>query len=103
MAKITKESILEQIRPVEDPDIGMSLVDMGLIYDVEITDKNSVNIKMTLSSPGCPIGDYLMTKVREAVLQHEGVVDADVFLVWEPPWDPAKMAADYVKDALGIW
>jgi metal-sulfur cluster biosynthetic enzyme len=103
VAGITKESILKQIRPVEDPDIGMSLVDMGLIYDVEIIDDKRVNIKMTLSSPGCPIGDYLLTKVREAALKHDGVEDADVFLVWEPPWDPAKMAADYVKDALGIW
>ena len=101
--KLTKDIIMKQIQPVEDPDVGLSLVDMGLIYDVEISDDNVVNIKMTLSSPGCPIGDYLMTQVRDAVMQLEDVKDADVFIVWDPPWDPVEMAADYVKDALGIW
>jgi len=101
--KLTKEKIMKQIQPVEDPDVGLSLVDMGLIYDINISDDNVVNINMTLSSPGCPIGEYLMTQVREAVLQLEDVKDADVFLVWDPPWDPSTMAADHVKDALGIW
>lgn len=101
--KLTKETVLNHIRPVEDPDLGLSLVDMGLIYDVQITDDNQVNIKMTLSSPSCPIGDHLLMQVREKLLTLEGVMDANVELVWDPPWDPAEMATDEVKDVLGLW
>lgn len=101
--KITKEKIIEAIRPVEDPDLGMSLVDMGLIYEVNIGKKNNVDIKMTLSSPACPIGPQLMTDVDMAVRVLDGVDQVNVELVWDPPWDPETMAVDEVKDALGLW
>lgn len=101
--KLNKEEIIEAIRPVEDPDLGMSLVEMGLIYDVAIDKENSINIKMTLSSPACPIGPQLMTDVDMAVRTLDGVSQVNVELVWDPPWDPETMAADSVKDALGIW
>jgi len=101
--KLNKEEIIEAIRPVEDPDLGMSLVEMGLIYDVAIDKENNINIKMTLSSPACPIGPQLMTDVDMAVRTLDGVSQVNVELVWDPPWDPETMAADSVKDALGIW
>lgn len=101
--KLNKEEIIEAIRPVEDPDLGMSLVEMGLIYDIVIDKENSINIKMTLSSPACPIGPQLMTDVDMAVRTLDGVSQVNVELVWDPPWDPETMAADSVKDALGIW
>lgn len=101
--KLNKEEIIEAIRPVEDPDLGMSLVEMGLIYDIAIDKENSINIKMTLSSPACPIGPQLMTDVDMAVRTLDGVSQVNVELVWDPPWDPETMAADSVKDALGIW
>ena len=101
--KLTKEKVFNAIRPVDDPDLGMSLVDMGLIYDVEIDDDNNLNIQMTLSSPACPIAPYLMSEVENAVRTLEEVNQINVELVWEPPWDPETMAADSVKDALGIW
>ncbi|HHI02413.1 MAG: FeS assembly SUF system protein [Candidatus Zixiibacteriota bacterium] len=101
--KLTREKIIDAIRPVEDPDLGMSLVDMGLIYEVEIDNDNNVDIKMTLSSPSCPIGPQLITDVDMAVRLLEEVNQVNIELVWEPPWDPETMAADSVKDALGIW
>ncbi len=101
--KLTKEKVIEAIRPVEDPDLSMSLVDMGLIYEVEIDADNNVNIQMTLSSPSCPIGPQLMTDVDMEVRILEGVNQVNVELVWDPPWDPETMATDSVKDALGIW
>jgi metal-sulfur cluster biosynthetic enzyme len=100
---LTKDVILKQIKPVDDPDLGMSLVDMGLIYDIKIINKSRVEIKMTLSSPACPIGPHLMAMVKKAVLDLEDVKETEVELVWDPPWDPATMATDTVKDALGIW
>ena len=101
--KLTKEKVFNAIRPVDDPDLGMSLVDMGLIYDVEIDDDNNLNIQMTLSSPACPIAPYLMSEVENTVRTLEEVNQVNVELVWEPPWDPETMATDSVKDALGIW
>lgn len=101
--ELTKENIIDAIKPVQDPDLGMSLVDMGLIYDVAIDKDNNINIKMTLSSPACPIGPQLMTDVDMAVRTLDGVNQVNVELVWDPPWDPETMAVDSVKDALGIW
>ncbi len=101
--KLTKEKVIDAIRSVEDPDLSMSLVDMGLIYEVEIDDDNNVNIQMTLSSPSCPIAPQLIADVGMAVRTLKEVNKVDVGLVWEPPWDPEKMATDSVKDMLGIW
>ena len=101
--KLTKELILETIRPVNDPDLGMSLVDMGLIYDIKIGKKGKIKIKMTLTSPACPIGDILISQIRSEILLLDGVTDVDIEMVWDPPWNPEEMATDEVKDALGIW
>ncbi len=101
--QLTEENIREYLRPVEDPDLGMSLVDMGLIYEIEVNEGNNINIKMTLSSPACPIGDQLMSAVENYAKAIGGVNDVNVELVWEPPWDPETMATDEVKDMLGIW
>jgi metal-sulfur cluster biosynthetic enzyme len=101
--KVTKEQVLEYIKPVEDPELGFSLVDLGLIYDIDISDNNDLYIKMTLSSPACPIGPELMSMVRTAALSIDSVSNVDLELVWDPPWNPEEMASDEVKDALGIW
>ena len=101
--QLTEEYIREYLRPIEDPDLGMSLVDMGLIYELEISEANNINIKMTLSSPACPIGDQLMSAVENYAKAIDGVNDVNVELVWEPLWNPETMASDEVKDMLGIW
>lgn len=100
---LTKEQIIDAIRPVEDPDLGMSLVDMGLIYDVAIDNDNNVNVTMTLSSPSCPIAPQLMTDVEMSVREIKEVNKINIELVWEPEWNPETMATDEVKDVLGIW
>jgi metal-sulfur cluster biosynthetic enzyme len=101
--QLTEEYIKDYLRPIEDPDLGMSLVDMGLIYEIKITDGNKIHIKMTLSSPACPIGDQLASTVENYAKAIEGVKDVTVEIVWDPPWDPETMASDEIKDMLGLW
>jgi metal-sulfur cluster biosynthetic enzyme len=100
---LTKEIVIDAIRPVEDPDMGMSLVDMGLIYEVAIDDSNNINIQMTLSSPSCPVAPQLLTDVEMSVRSLKEANKIKIDLVWEPEWDPETMATDEVKDILGIW
>ncbi len=99
----TKEEIMAKLEPIEDPEIRVGLVDLGLIYDVVILDDRIVNVFMTLTTPGCPYGPQLVAQVKEAVLSMKGVEKADVEVVWDPPWDPTEMASEYAKDVLGIW
>jgi len=99
----SKEEILAKLEPIEDPEIGVGLVDLGLIYDIVILDDRIVNIFMTLTTPGCPYGPHLVEQVRKTVAGMEGVDKVDVEIVWDPPWNPIEMATDYGKDVLGIW
>jgi metal-sulfur cluster biosynthetic enzyme len=99
----TKEEILSKLEPIEDPELGLSLVDLGLIYDVLIMDNRIVNISMTLTTPGCPYGPQLIKSVENTVREMDGVEKADVEVIWDPPWDPTEMASEYAKDVLGIW
>ncbi len=101
--ELTEQYVKDYLRPIEDPDLGMSLVDMGLIYEVKIDENKNIHIKMTLSSPGCPIGDQLAESVENYAKAIEGVKDVTVEIVWDPPWDPETMATDEVKDTLGLW
>lgn len=101
---VSEATIIEALRPVLDPDVGFSLVDLGLVYGVEIREGGrQVVIQMTLTSPACPIAPQILAQVRRAAESLEGVEQAEVELVWSPPWDPATMATDEVKDILGIW
>jgi len=101
---LTKEVVLEALRPVIDPEIRLSIVDLGLIYDVHVSgDSKWVEIKMTLTTPMCPYGPMLMTQVQDVANTLPGVQNAKITLVWEPPWDPRTMASDYAKDKLNIW
>ncbi|NKB88933.1 MAG: DUF59 domain-containing protein [Acidobacteria bacterium] len=99
-----KEEVMEAIRPVVDPEMNVSIVDLGLVYDVEADEAASkLNIKMTLTSPMCPVGPQIMGAVHSSALQMEGVEDVEIQLVWTPQWDPRQMATDDVKMMLGIW
>lgn len=82
--------VLDALRQVIDPEIGCNLVDLGLIYDVAING-SKVKVTMTLTTPGCPMHDSLCGGVQMAVLNLEGVDDAEVELVWDPPWHPSMM------------
>jgi len=101
---VTKEMAMEALKMVIDPEIGVSIVEMGLIYDVELNEKKkSVNVRMTLTSQMCPVGPYIIQNVEDAIMLLPDIQDVNVEIVWDPPWDPAAMASDEVKDKLGIW
>ena len=95
--------IMDWLRPVQDPELFLSIVDLGLIYEAKIDERGVVDLHMTLTSPGCPAGDYIVTELKRRAKEHPQVTDANITIVWEPKWDPASMASDEVKDRLGIW
>jgi metal-sulfur cluster biosynthetic enzyme len=89
---MSTEEILDALRGVEDPEAGMSIVDLGLVYRVERTDQG-VRVDMTLTSPSCPLGPYLVDEVTAAVRTVlPGTPDVRVELVWDPPWTPDRMS-----------
>ncbi len=101
---VTEDMVMEALSVVQDPELHMGIVELGLIYGVDVQDSGqNVEVKMTLTSPGCPYGAALMDAAKLVVEQLPGVTSADVRLVWDPPWDPEKMSSDEVKDKLGIW
>ena len=99
---VDQVTLLDWLRPVEDPELFMSLVDLGLVYTVAITDGKAA-VTMSLTSPGCPAADQLVSDVKKRMLEYPGVTEVDVQVVFEPKWDPRIMASDEVKDRLGIW
>ncbi len=99
----TNEQVMEALKPVHDPEIRIGIVDLGLVYDVLVEETGKVLVKMTLTTPGCPYGEMLLTMVHRAVEELDGVTEVEVRLVWDPPWDPKEMCSDGAKDMLGIW
>ena len=79
------------LRAVKDPELGLNIIDIGLIYDLAIDDAGVVHVTMTLTSPGCPVGAEIMADVRQTLAELEGVTSVDLELVWEPYWTPEKM------------
>ncbi|MBI2465392.1 metal-sulfur cluster assembly factor [Candidatus Shapirobacteria bacterium] len=99
---ITKELVLEYLKEVIDPELNINIVDLGLVYDTIIDEKKgSVEVVMTLTSPGCPLSIVFEEWVPEAVKKIEGVKDVKINLVWEPPWNPDKISEE-AKENLGI-
>jgi metal-sulfur cluster biosynthetic enzyme len=86
----TEEMIFDALRQVIDPEIGCNIVDLGLVYDAAILG-DSVAVKMTLTTPGCPMSDSIAWGVKQALLNLPDVMDAEVELVWNPPWNPGMM------------
>jgi len=99
----TKEEILEILRPIQDPELGISIVDLGLIYGIEIEEDGKIHVDMTLTGPGCPLGPELKHQIRETLMQQPFITDVTVELVWFPPWDPYTMCSEEAKMELGIW
>jgi metal-sulfur cluster biosynthetic enzyme len=96
----TKEEVVEALRQVEDPELGMDIVDLGLMYDVELENGN-VKVIHTLTSMGCPVGPMIQQQIDEVVRALPGVDDVEVELTWDPPWTPEKMSED-AKFILGF-
>lgn len=88
---IVKNDIINALKKIYDPEIPVNIWDMGLIYDIEITDSDVV-IKMTFTSPTCPMMEELLAQVKDAVQQVAGEKTVRVDLVWDPPWDLSKMS-----------
>ncbi|HLB38016.1 MAG TPA: iron-sulfur cluster assembly protein [Gemmatimonadales bacterium] len=91
MALPTAEAVRKVLRQVKDPEINLSVIDLGLIYDVEISDEGDVDVKMTLTSPGCPSGPEMLGDVDRVIRAMDGVTDVNVELVWEPYWTPERI------------
>ena len=99
-----EEAIREALKDVIDPEIGINIVDLGLIYDVIPNEETrQVEVNMTLTSPGCPVGPELKSSVWLTVKRMEGVEDCEVNLVWKPRWDPSVHASEEAQMFLGIW
>jgi metal-sulfur cluster biosynthetic enzyme len=96
-------TLKEWLRPVQDPELHLGLVDLGLIYRVEAKPEGMVSVEMSLTSPGCPAGDYMIGQIKDRLKEHPQVQDVDVKIVWEPKWNPQEMASDDCKEALGLW
>jgi metal-sulfur cluster biosynthetic enzyme len=90
---VTQEEVYTALRECYDPEIPVNIVELGLIYDVKIID-DWVGVKMTLTTPGCGMGGYIANDVRERILRLPGIHEADVRIVWEPPWQPSMMSPE---------
>ena len=98
-----KKRVWDEIATVEDPEIGMSLTELGLVYDLKIDENNKADVTMTFTSIGCPYGPQLKAEVHAAATRVEGVSDAHVEVVFSPAWDPREMASEDAKMLLGIY
>ena len=98
-----KAELMEILKPICDPELHISLVDLGLIYKVDVKpEEKKATVDMSLTSPGCPAANEILRNVKGAV-EKTGYEDVLVQLVWEPRWDPHTMASEEAKDKLGIW
>jgi metal-sulfur cluster biosynthetic enzyme len=99
-APLDEPLILETLRQVVDPEIDCNIVDLGLVYGTRIEGRK-VTVQMTLTTPGCPMHESIAWGVKNALLNLEAVEEADVEIVWDPPWHPAMMS-DYGRARVGI-
>ena len=87
-----KNRVIEEVKKIYDPEIPVNIYELGLIYKIEVDEKNKVNVDMTLTSPNCPVAESLPKEVKENIKKVEGVSDVNLNLVWEPPWDKDRMS-----------
>ena len=95
-----KEKIIDEIKKIFDPELPVNIYDLGLIYDVQVNEKKA-KIKMTLTTPNCPVAESLPKEVKEGAMQVEGIEDVDLELVWDPPWSK-DMMSDAAKLELNL-
>jgi FeS assembly SUF system protein len=95
------EAVIDALKDIYDPEIPVNIYDLGLVYDVEITPEHHAKIQMTLTTPHCPVAESMPGEVELRVGAVPGIGDAEVELVWDPPWDPQKMS-DEAKLELGM-
>ena len=100
---LSEDLVRERLRDVFDPEIHMSIMELGLVYDVDISDDGEVTVTYTLTSPGCPLGPVIDGQIKDVLIDLPGVKNVVGKLTFSPPWDPRTMASDDVKMQLGIW
>ena len=101
-AVATVEDIRSALKTVYDPEIGINVVDLGLVYDI-VNNDGDVRVDFTLTSPACPLAGVLLEQITYAASRVPGVQNVTPQLVWSPPWDPRTMCSEEAKAELGIW
>ena len=96
----TQEEVYDTLRTCYDPEIPVNIVDLGLVYEVQVAD-HKIDVKMTLTARGCGMGGYIASEAEEKLLELPGVAEAKVELVWDPPWDP-RMISPAGRKILGL-
>lgn len=99
-----REQVIAALKTVRDPEIPVNIYDLGLIYDLEIAESGEVDVRMTLTTPNCPVAEAIPAQVQQTVAAVPGVTDVRVELVWEPAWTPQRMseAAQFEMAAMGL-
>ena len=89
---MSKDQIITEIKKIYDPEIPVNIYELGLSYDIKVENKNTAKVKMTLTSPNCPVAESLPKEVKDSIMQVEGIDKVDLDLVWDPPWDKSMMS-----------
>ncbi|WP_297475495.1 metal-sulfur cluster assembly factor [Thermococcus sp.] len=100
--QLTEEMIWEKLKEVIDPEIGIDVVNLGLIYELKLRPDNTVYVKMTMTTPGCPMTMWILRAVEDKILEIPGVKDAEIELTFDPPWTPDRVSEEY-KKKLGLY
>jgi FeS assembly SUF system protein len=87
-----KEKIIKEIKKIYDPEIPVNIYELGLIYEVKVEKDNNVKVKMTLTTPNCPVAESLPKEVKDSIMEIKEVKNVDLELVWDPPWDKSMMS-----------
>ena len=87
-----KEKIITEIKKIYDPEIPVNIYELGLIYEIKVEKDNNVKVKMTLTTPNCPVAESLPKEVKDSIIEVKEVNDVDLELVWDPPWDKSMMS-----------
>jgi FeS assembly SUF system protein len=98
---VAQEDVIEVLKSVYDPEIPVNVVDLGLIYDVQVSEENNVYVQMTLTFPGCGMGPHIAQQAEWAIQDIEGVEDVEIELVFDPPWSP-DLISEEARAQLGI-
>ena len=87
-----KEKIIKEIKKIYDPEIPVNIYELGLIYDIKVEKNNNIKVKMTLTTPNCPVAESLPKEVKDSIMEVKEVNDVDLELVWDPPWNKSMMS-----------
>ncbi|MDQ4149463.1 MAG: metal-sulfur cluster assembly factor [Actinomycetota bacterium] len=96
------DEVIEALKVVTDPEIGINIIDLGLVYDVDVSDDGHAHVVFTLTSMGCPAGAQIESEIREAVASVEGISSVTSEMTMQPPWGPDKMS-EFARSALGFF